>query len=153
MHVPEGRYLIADTAFPRGSASISGKIRAPLKGGDTVPPPGAEREHIMAFNRQLLSYRQTAEWGMRMLQGSFGRLRIPLPISSTSARVRLLENAVRLANVRTQKVGINQIRTVYMNIWRTSEDDRLWLDLGNVLFGDIRRRDRVSRYHLVIVDE
>ena len=107
----------------------------------------------MAFNRQLLSYRQTAEWGMRMLQGSFGRLCIPLPISSTSARVWLLENAVRLANVRTQKVGINQICTVYMNIWRTSEDDRLWLDLGNVLFGDIRRRDRVSRYHLVIVDE
>ena len=42
MHVPEGQYLIADTAFPCGSVSISGKIRAPLKGGDTVPPPGAE---------------------------------------------------------------------------------------------------------------
>lgn len=27
-----------------------------------------------AFNRELLSYRQTAEWGMRAIQGSFGRL-------------------------------------------------------------------------------
>jgi hypothetical protein len=37
-----------------------------------------------------------------------------------------------------------------MPIWKASEDEQLWLDLGNVLFGDIRHRDRVARYHLVV---
>jgi len=38
--VPEGYFLVADSAFPKGGASIAGKIKAPLKGGDGVP-----REH------------------------------------------------------------------------------------------------------------
>jgi len=37
---------------------------------------------MVALNhsRAILSYRQTAEWGMREIQGSFERLRLPLCI-------------------------------------------------------------------------
>lgn len=75
-HVPDGYYAITDTAFPRGSALIAGKIKAPLKGGQRITADPVEQAKILQLNRQLLSYRQTAEWGMRGMQGSFGRLRV-----------------------------------------------------------------------------
>lgn len=143
---------MANTGFPRGTASIAGKIRAPLKGGEFVPQDPLARDALLRFNRQLLSYRQTAEWGMRTIQGSFGRLRVPLPIASDKSRRRLLENCCRLTNLRARRVGISQIRSVYMPVWKASEDEQLWLDLGNMMFGDIRKRDRVSRFHLVVED-
>lgn len=147
---PDGYYLIADSAFPRGTAAISGKIQAPLKSGAVLPNNAQEQAELLAFNRQLLSYRQTAEWGMRMLQGSFGRLRVPLDVNDQGRRQRLLEVCMRLSNVRAICVGINQIRSVYLPIWKANEDEQLWIDLGNLLFSDIRRHDRVARYHLVV---
>ena len=151
--VPEDYFLIADTAFPHGTASIEGKIRAPLKGGEHVPRDCAAREHLMSFNRQLLLYCQTAEWGMWTIQGSFGWLRVPLKIGSSASCLRLLETTVRLTNLRARCVGISQIRNVYMPIWKASEDEQLWVDLGDMAFGDVRKWDRVSRFHLVVVDE
>lgn len=154
--LPEGYYIVADTAFPRGPRAVDGRIRTPPKAGDRLPSNDEERDHLMRFNNQLLSYRQTAEWGMRVLQGSFGRLRVPLPCSTDDEdkeiRNEILELCFRLSNVRARCVGINQIRQVYMPIWRESEDAQLWDDLGGMLFGEIRRRDRVSRFHLIPVE-
>ncbi|KII84777.1 hypothetical protein PLICRDRAFT_57297 [Plicaturopsis crispa FD-325 SS-3] len=150
---PEGYYLVADTAFPRGTASIAGKIKAPLKGGQRITADPTEQQRIMRYQRQLLSYRQTAEWGMRMFQGSWGRLRVPLDVNDEGGRKELLELCVRSSNVRTRCVGINQIRNVYMPRWQESEDERLWTDLRNMMFKDIRRTERVSRYHLVIEED
>jgi len=150
--IPDGFYLVADTAFPRGTASIEGKIRAPIKSGQQITAEPIAQQYMLTVNRQLLSYRQTAEWGMRTVQGSFGRLRVPLKISSENHRARLLETCMRLTNVRARCVGINQIRSVYMPIWKASEDEQLWLDLGDMVFGEIRRRDRVSRFHLEVVN-
>ncbi|XP_006458839.1 hypothetical protein AGABI2DRAFT_40932, partial [Agaricus bisporus var. bisporus H97] len=111
---PEGYYLVTDTAFPRGTNQIAGRIHAPLKQNSRLPDDEQERNELLEFNRQLLSYRQTAEWGMRSLQGSFGRLRIPLPIRFDAYRGSILETVARLHNLRTRCVGINQIRSVYM---------------------------------------
>jgi hypothetical protein len=77
---PEGFYLVADTAFPRSTAQIEGKICVPIKTGQIIRGTTADIEKKLAFDRQLLSYRQTAEWGMRSLQGAFGRLRLPLNV-------------------------------------------------------------------------
>lgn len=126
------------------------RIRAPLKAGDRVPHNLVEREPIMRFNRQLLSYRQTSEWGMRSLQGSSGRLRVPLPVSDLEYRLKLLENIVRMNQVRTRCVGINQILNVYQPIWQESEDSRLWNGFERMLFGEIRAGDRVSRFYGVV---
>lgn len=152
-HVPDGYYLVADTAFPRGAHSILGKIKAPLKAGQHIPADPIEQQEALQLNRQLLSYRQTAEWGMRTLQGSFGRLRVPLPVGNDALRKQLLETCVRLSNVRARCVGINQIRNVYVPMWKASEDEWLWTDLGAMMFGDIRQRDRVSRFHITVDDD
>jgi hypothetical protein len=151
--VPQGYYLVADSAFPQGGRAIPGRICAPLKSGQSVPRDPVQQERVLKFNRQLLSYCQTAEWGMRTMQGSFGRLRVPLNILSTTDRQELLELCVLLFNVRANCVGISQIKNVYEPIWRESEDDQLWSDLDNMVFGEIRRRDRVSQYHLIVVND
>ncbi|KDQ52853.1 hypothetical protein JAAARDRAFT_50074 [Jaapia argillacea MUCL 33604] len=133
---PDGYYLIADSAFPRGTAAIQGKIQAPLKSGSHITDDVIEQVEILQFNRELLSYRQTAEWGMRMMQGSFARLCLPLDINDPDGRQRLLE-----------------IRNVYMPIWRETEDDEMWDSLGNMVFWEICHCDHVSRYHLTIARE
>ena len=111
--IPNNFSLVADTAFPRGTTAIEGKIRAPLKAGDKVTSNPMAQQHLMAKNQQLLSYRQTAEWGMRTMQGSFGRLRVPLRIADPDRRKCLLDMCVRLSNVRARCVGISQICAVY----------------------------------------
>ncbi|KAJ7369020.1 hypothetical protein DFH08DRAFT_796829 [Mycena albidolilacea] len=133
---------------------IDGKIRAPIKTGQRMRGTRAEIDERVAFDRELLSYRQTAEWGMRGLQGSFGRLRIPLEINRQEERADLLEICVRLNNLRAELVGINQIRSVYMPLWReTREEEQVWTNFENMLFGEQRRSDRVARFHNVAIFE
>ncbi|KAF9480326.1 hypothetical protein BDN70DRAFT_832907 [Pholiota conissans] len=146
---PDGFYLVADTAFPRGTQDIEGRIIAPIKTGQRFRGTLKEIEERFEFDRELLSYRQTAEWGMRSIQGSFGRLRLPLPIEDSNLRANLLEVCFRLHNLRTRKVGRNQIQKVYMPEWRkTKEDKEIWSNFENMVFGEQRNNDRVSRFHV-----
>jgi hypothetical protein len=148
---PGGYYIVADSAFPRGTNVIDGRIHAPLKQGQRVTGTIEEIQEKMAYNRELLSYRQTAEWGMRAIQGAFGRLRMPLEVTNKDARGDLIEICIRLHNLRTIKVGINQIRTVYMKHWQETEDDiQVWKDFENMLFSEQRKKDRVARFHVVL---
>lgn len=146
---PDGYYLVADTAFPRGPASIQGRIQAPLKQDSRLPEDPEELNNLLRFNRQLLTYRQTAEWGMRTIQGSFGRLRLPLPIAKTQKRRELLETCARLFNLRTRRVGISQIKNTYVTLWMDN-DDQLWSSFEEMLFPEIIKRDRVSRFHITV---
>ncbi|TDL21627.1 hypothetical protein BD410DRAFT_821302 [Rickenella mellea] len=150
---PDGFFLVADTAFPRGTDRIHGKIRAPMKAGQRLPSDANELADRMRFDRQLLSYRQTAEWGMRAIQGSFGRLRMPLQIGDAAGRGDLLEICMRLHNVRTRLVGINQIRSVYEPIWRDGDQAEIWDGFKDMMFSEQRARDRVSAYHIVAAFE
>ena len=47
-------------------------------------------------------------------------------------------------------VGISEIRNVYLPIWQQAEDNDIWDNLGSLVFGEVRRRDRVSRFHRVV---
>lgn len=145
---PEGYYLVADTAFPRGTGEVAGRIRAPVKAGQRMRGTRDEIDERMAFDRELLSFRQTAEWGNRQLQGTFGRLRLPLEINNPEKRGDLLEVCFRLNNLRARRIGINQIKTVYMPIWNENlEEEFVWKNFGNMLFSEQRQNDRVSRFH------
>lgn len=148
---PAGYYLVSDTAFPHGTDDIKGRIRKPLKSGQKIPGTAKEVDERMSFDRELLSYRQTAEWGMRSMQGSFGRLRVPLEIKDEQRRGNLLEICVRLHNVRTQLVGINQIKNVYMPRWtKNSQQEEVFKDFESMLFSDQRALDRVANYHTYV---
>ena len=144
---PDGFSLVADSAFPQGNDQVAGKICVPLKAGEKLPMDAAQRKHVLELSRSILSYRQTAEWGMRELQGSFGRLRIPLGIEDMDKRADLLETCFRLHNLRTRLVGINQIKNVYVPIWREG-DGRVWEGFEDILFSDQRKYDRVSTFHV-----
>jgi hypothetical protein len=153
-HVPNGFYLVADTAFPRGANQIEGKIRAPIKTGQKIIGTIAEINEKVAFDQELLSYRQSAEWGMCGLQGSFGRLRIPLEIGRQKERGDLIEICVRLNNVRADLVGINQIRSVYMPLWKeTRQEEEVWSRFEGMLFSEQCCSDRVARFHNIAVYE
>ncbi len=150
---PAGFYLVADSAFPAGSVDLKGRILSPLKVGQRLHGSREQLDARLALNRELLSYRQTAEWGMRTLQGSFGRLRVPLEVNNNDRRADLLEICVRLHNLRAWRVGFNQIRTVYMRTWCSDDEQiRLWQTFEHLLFSDQRRLDRVSQYHVAFMD-
>lgn len=60
-NVPDRFLLVSDTGFPCGSASITGKIQAPMKAGKPLPEDFYEQEQFFWYNHQLLSNQQTAE--------------------------------------------------------------------------------------------
>ena len=146
---PDGFYLVADTAFPR-TGTMKDRIRTASKSTDKPPANRADALKLNALNRQLLSYRQAAEWGMREIRGSFGRLRIPLPIENTSLRRKLLKLAGKMHQLRVRRVGISHIMNTYMPIWKDGiENIDVWENWEKMLFRDMRRKDRVSRFHNV----
>jgi hypothetical protein len=147
---PEGYYLVTDTAFPRGSDQVAQRIKAPMKAGTRLPADPVKQMEVLCFDRELLAFRQAAEWGMGALQGSFGRLRVPLQVNDANRRGDLLEMIMRLFNLRTRLVGHNQIRTVYMPIWQADDNEQVWTDFGNMVFSDQRKYDRVGRFHLIV---
>ncbi|KAG6915498.1 hypothetical protein DXG01_011200 [Tephrocybe rancida] len=59
------------------------------------------------------------------------------PVEQELVLKELLESILRLSNLRACCVGINQIHEVYMPTWKASEDDVLWNDLGDMMFGEI----------------
>lgn len=135
--MPAGFYLVADMAFPVGSSDLQGRILSPLKAGQFLHGTQQQFDARLALNCELLSYRQTAEWGMRSLQGSFGRLRVPLEVNDIERHGNLLEICVHLHNLRARCVGYNQIRTVYMRKWCGDEDQlHLWRSFENIIFSD-----------------
>ena len=145
---PDGFYLVADSAFPQGNDRVAGRIHVPLKAGQPLPLDFHEREHMIRFSRSILSYRQTAEWGMRELQGSFGRLQIPLAAEDMDQRADLIETCFRLHNLRTRLVGINQIKNVYAPTWREGLGERVWEGFKDLLFADQRKHNHVSTFHI-----
>lgn len=85
---------------------------------------------------------------MRELQGSFGRLRIPLGIEDMEKRADLIESCFRPHNLHTRLVGINQIKNVYVPVWREGDGKRVWDGFENILFSDQRKHDRVRTFHV-----
>ena len=145
--LPVGRYFVADTAFPQGTGRCPGKIRTPLNAGSALPDDPEELSQVVTFNRQLISYRQSVEWGMRALEGSFGHLHIPLPIGDVVFRQDLLEVCARLHNVRVCSVGISQILNVYQPMWAPVGDAWLWSQFERATFGEVGTADQVGRFH------
>jgi hypothetical protein len=73
-------------------------------------------------NKEATSMRQSAEWGMYSLK-SFPRLKDWFLYEEYGERRLNLTMLVLLFNLRARKVGINQIRTVYMpNLERNAYD-------------------------------
>ena len=99
-NTPEGYRIISDTVFPRCTNQLEYRILAPKKKGNRLPTSPHAYACLKKLNKQLVSARQAAEWGMRALQGSFGRLKLPLPAADHQFRAQVIELAVQLHQIR-----------------------------------------------------
>ncbi len=142
---PPNRFIIADSAFP-SQGDLKDKLRTPLKKGSILPPNPEDQKLVLAFHRALVFQRQAVEWGMRQLQGAFGRLRVPLDANDSASRGRILRVCCRLHQLRCRVVGVNEIRTVYMRVFLQGGESGMD-QLERALFRDIRKADRVRQYY------
>lgn len=107
--IPEPYFVIGDSAF----RSDGPRLKRPLKLNEINAATEGRKQESTA----LIAIRQQAEWGMRALQASNPRLKIPLPYDSL-LRLTILEVAVRLHNIKARVTGINQTRTVLDDLAR-----------------------------------
>jgi hypothetical protein len=142
---PDDYWLIGDTAFP----ALDNRIKTPLKTiFNEYPSDPTEYQQFIQFHGQLGSARQEAEWGIRGIQGSFGRLKMPMSVDDSAYRFRLLEVCCRLHNLRVSLEGIDQIKTVYEEIWKSGGS---YTDFGDKSFRDIQKNDRVWRFYYFVL--
>lgn len=132
--------VVSDTAFPR-TKLMESKIWAGRKVGDVEPADRREARKQQNRHAAITYMRQSAEWGMRQLQGQFGRLKGVLPRSANKRR-KILAVIAGLYNFRCRQVGLNQIRTVYDRV--SSGNHILWPDTGLAREGGI---DRGAAYY------
>lgn len=107
---PDPYKLIADSAFQYKHE----RLLTPFKRGqlDRRDPVVAAAQ--LEFHTHIVQARQAAEWGMRTLQGTFGRLRQPMSGTDFEGNQRLLVVICYLFNLRTRRmVEGNQIKTVF----------------------------------------
>ena len=70
------------------------------------------RDYVLCVSNVYMSLRQSSEWGMRALQGSFPRCKKRHPSNFRQRRL-VLESIILIHNFRTDIVGCNQIKTVF----------------------------------------
>ena len=119
-NTPAGYRILSDTAFPRKSERLRHRILAPVKRGDRLPESPRSYARLKVLNDQIVSACQAAEWGMRSIQGSFARLKLPLPAGNHQHRYDILECICRLHQLQTGLVEINQTRTVYQSVMNSA---------------------------------
>jgi DDE superfamily endonuclease len=127
-----GRYKICvDQGFPR-SGDLFDKFVGPMSQRTRNNIAPLLRRAILQRHNLYVSLRQSSEWGMRALQGTFSRLKARLP-SNKSKRKYIIGSIVFLHNFRTEYVGLNQIATVFNPLYEE------YLHLDNY--------DRIARYY------
>jgi hypothetical protein len=97
--------------FPR-SGPLFGKFVGPIDEKTRSKLNPTLRRFVIEEHNLCVSLRQSSEWGMRALQGSFSRLKTRL-ISDSHRRGQILQAIMLLHNYRTESEGLNQIATVF----------------------------------------
>jgi hypothetical protein len=110
--IPWPYVLLGDAAFPVGLRLTDGVkiIRAP-KESEAQPASRAEYRHKV----ELTQARQSAEWGMRDLQGGFVRFKQRWSCRNAEMRKKTLQVLVGLHNHRVRTLGTgSHIHTTWM---------------------------------------
>ena len=102
--INNGGKCVVDSAFARSRNAFL------IKSSQTAP---VDMEDAI-MNREATSMRQSSEWGMRALQSSFPRLKDRMIYEEMGERKIILKMMVLLFNLRSRRVGINQILNTYM---------------------------------------
>ena len=102
-----GATCVVDSAFSRGNHPFLLK---------------SSQDHLVITNdfsriiqlKQATSLRQSSEWGVRALQGTFPRMKDRFSYEERGERKIMLTLTVLLFNLRTRLVGMNQILSTFM---------------------------------------
>ena len=88
-----------------------------IRSAQTVIEGDTRREFAfnLELNREATSMRQSAEWGMRAFQASFPRLQDRFIFEQNGERRLIVKMCLLLYNLRARRIGINQIRSVYLH--------------------------------------
>jgi len=108
LYEAHGVKCVMDSAFANANKEsiIKSKKRETIA---STAESTEEFEELMA----ALSVRQAAEWGMRALQGAFGRLKAVWPYEEKDERYWGLSVITLLYNYSANNMDLNQIRRVY----------------------------------------
>ena len=107
-----GLYKVCvDQGFPR-SGELFDKFVGPISRRSLRKLSPIVKDLLIERSNIYVSLRQSSEWGMRSLQGSFSRLKSRLS-SNKPWRHSVILCIVLLHNFRTEYVGLNQIATVF----------------------------------------
>ncbi len=109
--IPEGYFVIGDSAF--ATKECGTKMKTTRTNSAEVVSP---------FLSALCSARQSVEWGMRAYKSTFRRFSRTLDVRDHQYRKIVFDVSVLLFNLRTKRVGRNQIRTVWMNLLEQDND-------------------------------
>ena len=101
----ENQFLVADSIFPAEGT----KIKRPPK----IDEPSPQTAEEMLFYRDLISARQSAEWGMGGLERTFPRVTARFQWEVKGLRGKVLQICFHLFNFRAREMSFNQIRTVW----------------------------------------
>jgi len=123
--------ICVDQGFPR-SGLLQDKFVGPLSKKARRQLSPILRKAILEVHNKYVSLRQSSEWGMRGLQGTFSRLKARLT-SNKFKRHSLIYSIFLLSNFRIEFAGLNQIATVF---------NPHYLQYTNI-FG----YDRIARYY------
>ena len=100
----DGGQIVVDSAYKVGNAPFL--IKSSQRDPDDL--------NEIAVNRDATSIRQLSEWGMRMIQCSFPRLKEPLRYEENGDRFIILRLMCNLYNYQTEMMGCNSIFNSYM---------------------------------------
>ena len=112
-HATYGVKCVMDSAF---AASERQSIIKSIP-RETIDTRAETAEQAIVWD-QALSVRQSAEWGMRALQGSMPRLKARWHYEENDERLIGLTMIIHLYNYKANNMDLNQIRTVYWNAYQ-----------------------------------
>lgn len=111
-----GAIVVVDSAFNMQNKDYL------VKSSQQDPTNAAE----LLTNRDATSIRQLSEWGMRMLQAQFPRMKDRIAYEEKGERRVILNLMVLLYNFQCSRIGHNQIFTTFMN-----DEDNYYGNYGN----------------------
>ena len=103
--------ICVDQGFPR-SGVFRDRFVGPLSKQARRNLSPLLRRVLLQLHNKYVSLRQSSEWGMRGLQGTFTRLKSRLT-SHNKKRKFILHSILLLSNFRIEYCGLNQIATVF----------------------------------------
>ena len=74
-----------------------------------------DNPELIAVNRHATSIHQLSEWGMRIIQSSYPRLKEELRYEEKGDQFIILCLMINLFNFQTHTMGQNQIMNLFMN--------------------------------------